>query len=86
MACHVEVAEKELAAFVAAVIELFGPEESLEAAEDWIEELDLLEWPTGNAKPDFRQVTIAAASRLAQRICPLDLAMAACGKHELANQ
>lgn len=86
MACHVEIAEKELAAFVAAVSELFGPEQSLEAAEDWIEELELLEWPTGSARPDFRQVTIAAASRLSQRICFLGLAIAACGEHELANK
>lgn len=86
MACHVETAEKELAAFVAAVSELLGPEQSLQAAEDWIEELELLEWPTGSARPDFRQATIAAASRLSQRICSLDLAIAACGEHELANQ
>lgn len=85
MACHIEIAEKELAAFVAAVSELFGPEQSLEAAEDWIEELGLLEWPTGNARPDFRQVTIAAGSRLSQRLCYLDLAMA-CGAHEPANK
>ena len=86
MACHVEIAEKELAAFVAAVSELFGPEQSLEAAEDWMEELELLEWPTGSARPDFRQVTIAAASCLSQRICSLDLAIPACSEHELANQ
>lgn len=86
MACHVETAEKELAAFVAAVSELFGPEQSLQAAEDWIDELELLEWPTGSARPDFRQVTIGAASRFSQRICSLDLAIAGCGEHELANK
>ena len=86
MACHIEIAEKELAAFVAAVSELFGPEQSLEAAADWIEELGQLEWSTGNARPDFRQVTIAGASRLSRRICSLDLAMAACGAHEPANK
>lgn len=86
MACHIEKAEKELAAFVAAVSELFGPEQSLEAAEDWIEELRRLEWPTGNALPDFRQVTIAAASRVSRRICSPDLAVASCGALEPANR
>lgn len=73
MACHVEVAEKELAAFVAAVSELFGSEQSLQAAEDWMEELGRLDWPTGETIPDFRQVTIAAAARLARRVCASDL-------------
>lgn len=73
MACHVEIAEKELAAFVTAVTELFGSEQSLQAAEDWMEELGQLDWPMGETIPDFRQVTIAAAARLSQRICASDL-------------
>lgn len=73
MACHVEIAEKELAAFVAAVSELFGTEQSLQAAEDWMEELGLMDWPTGETIPDFRQVTIAAAARLSRRVNALDI-------------
>lgn len=67
------MAEKELAAFVAAVSELFGSEQSLQAAEDWMEELELLDWPTGETIPDFRKVTIAAAARLSQRLYVSDL-------------
>lgn len=62
------IAEKELAAFARAVTELFGAEQARRAVEDWIEELELSEWPTGSAPPDCRQVTIAAAARLANRV------------------
>lgn len=72
MACNIEIAEKELAAFVVAVSELFGTEQSLQAAEDWMEELELMDWPTGETIPDFRQVTIAAAARLSRRVCASD--------------
>jgi hypothetical protein len=62
------MAEKELAAFVGAVSALFGSEQSRQAADDWLEELALLDWPTGKAMRDFHQVTIAAAARLARRV------------------
>jgi len=62
------VAEKELAAFAGAVTELFGAEQARRAVEDWMEELELSDWPTGSALPDCRQVTIAAAARLANRV------------------
>ena len=64
------IAEKELAAFARAVTELFGAEQARRAVEDWIEELELSDWPTGSAPPDCRQVTIAAAARLANRVNP----------------
>jgi type IV secretory pathway TrbL component len=62
------IAEKELAAFARAVTELFGAEQARRAVEDWMEELELSDWPTGSARPDCRQVTIAAAARLANRV------------------
>jgi len=62
------IAEKELAAFARAVTELFGAEQARRAVEDWMEELELSDWPTGSAPPDCRNVTIAAAARLANRI------------------
>lgn len=63
----VAMAEMELAAFAAAVKELFGPEHAQRSVEDWIEELELMDWPAEEAIPDWRQVTIAAAARLAGR-------------------
>ena len=62
------IAEKELAAFARAVTELFGAEQARRAVEDWMEELELSDWPTGSVPPDCRQVTIAAAARLANRV------------------
>jgi hypothetical protein len=62
------IAEKELAAFARAVTELFGAEQARRAVEDWIEELEFSDWPAGSALPHCRQVTIAAAARLANRV------------------
>lgn len=61
-------AEKELAAFISAVQSLFGAEQSLQSAEDWIHELESLNREDA-AVPDWRQVTIAASVRLASRVC-----------------
>ena len=62
------MAGKQLAAFARAVSELFGPEQVQQSVEDWIEELELTDWPAGEAAPDWRHVTIAAAARLANRV------------------
>ncbi|MFZ0807996.1 MAG: hypothetical protein WAN03_17520 [Candidatus Sulfotelmatobacter sp.] len=61
-------AEKELAAYVYAVRKEFGSEQALRAADDWIEELELSGWPAGEGAPEWRRITIAAATRLASRI------------------
>ncbi len=61
-------AEKELAAFSQAVLELFGSEQARLSAEDWIEELELMDLPAGAGSPDWRRLTISAASRLALRV------------------
>jgi hypothetical protein len=60
-------AEKELSAFSRAVEELFGPERVQESINDWIEELAGMDWSNGEASPDWRGVTIAAAARLVSR-------------------
>ena len=39
---QVNLAVRELAAFIGAVKELFGPEQALLAAEDWLDESELL--------------------------------------------
>ena len=61
------MAERELAAFIAAVNELFGPEQARLAAEDWIRELES-SWEGGATVRDLRQITIKAAPRFAKRV------------------
>ena len=46
-------AEKELAAFSQAVLELFGSEQARLSAEDWIEELELMDLPAGAGSPNW---------------------------------
>ena len=62
------MAEKELAAFVSAVRELFGSTEAQQSAEDWIEIVTLMSCQTPGASPDWRRVTITAAGRLTRRV------------------
>ena len=58
------LAEKELAAFMSAVDELFGPERARQSALDWIKELERMDWPSGDSVPDWRQITVGASARL----------------------
>lgn len=66
-------AEREMAAFVGAVIELYGLETSQLAAEYWIEQLNRVDWPNREGL-SLRQVTIAAASQLAKGKKPVSSA------------
>ena len=59
------LAEKELAAFVSAVHKLFGAEQARKSALHWIEELELMDWPSGESIPDWRQATVVASGQLA---------------------
>jgi hypothetical protein len=61
-------AETELAAFYEAVFRRYGLKEARKAAQDWIEELETMEWPADWALPNWHQVTIAAADCLALRL------------------
>jgi hypothetical protein len=61
-------AEKELAAYAGAVQELFGSEQARRSIADWMQELQGMDWPDGDRVPDWRRVTIAAATRLASRV------------------
>jgi hypothetical protein len=65
---RVHLAERELSAFIAAVAELFGPEEARLSAEDWIDESELMDSPLRPTIRDWRTVTIAASARLASRL------------------
>jgi hypothetical protein len=61
-------AEMELAAFYEAVFRQYGLKEAKKAAQDWIEELETMDWPADRALPNWHQVTIVAADCLAFRI------------------
>ena len=61
-------AEKELAAFVAAVNTLHGEEQARAAADDWLLELIALKRLCKGTSRDLRSVTIGAARRLAYRL------------------
>ena len=61
-------AEMELAAFYAAVFRQYGLKEAKKAAQDWIEELETMDWPADRTLTNWHQVTIVAADCLAFRI------------------
>jgi hypothetical protein len=63
-----ETAERELAAFYYAVFRRYGPKEGRKAAQDWIEEVETMDWPADGAPPNWRHVTIVAVDCLASRI------------------
>jgi hypothetical protein len=58
------MAEKELSAFISAVDKAFGAEQAHKSALDWIEELELMDWPSGESAPDWRRATLSASARL----------------------
>lgn len=62
------MAERELAAFLNAVTELYGTEEAEMAAEIWLDELQGMNNLPGPAIRDWRKVTVSALSRLASRL------------------
>ena len=67
MAQQLALAERGLSAFVIAVHQLFGAEQSWQAGNIWIEELERMDWPSEAPVIDWRKVTIAAARRLVER-------------------
>ena len=42
---QIQMAERELSAFIRAVTELFGPEQARLSAEDWLDESELMDCP-----------------------------------------
>ena len=66
---QINMAERELSAFIRAVTELFGPEQTGLSTEDWLES-ELMDSPHGGTRKDWRAVTIAASARLANRGTP----------------
>src|SRR5260370_35434787 len=64
------IAERELGAFIRAVTELFGPEQASLAAEDWVDELELMDALRGTARRDWGSVTVARPPGLARGLKP----------------
>jgi len=62
------LAERELYSFVAAVTEMYGPQQARLSADDWLDEADLMDSPPRSDIRDWRSVTIAASARLASRV------------------
>ena len=65
---HAELAftaERELGAFLAAVRQGFSSEAASRAGDYWLEAFEAADQPTNQTHPDWRRITIAAASRLA---------------------
>lgn len=62
------MAEGELSSFIAAVTELYGPEQARLSAVDWLDESDLMDSPPRSEVRTWRSVTIAASARLASRL------------------
>ena len=65
---QMQMAEREFSAFIRAVKELHGPEQSQHSALDWLDELELMDSQSGYTSRDWRTVTIAASARLANRL------------------
>lgn len=61
-------AERELAAFLSAVTELYGTEQAEMAADMWLEELELTSRLPGPAICDWRNLTVASLARLANHL------------------
>lgn len=67
---QINMAERELSAFIRAVTELFGPEQVRLSTEDWLGESALVNRPPRATSRDWRAVTVAASARLVNRGTP----------------
>jgi hypothetical protein len=67
-AAEMNMAGRELFAFIGAVTQLFGSEEAKLSAEDWLDESELMNSHPRSTSRNWRAVTIAASTRLANRL------------------
>ncbi len=65
---QMHLAERELSSFLAAVTELYGPEQARLSAENWLDEAERMDSQPRSEARNWRAVTIAAAARLAHRV------------------
>ena len=68
LGCQIKMAERELGAFLHAVAELYGPGEAMISAQDWLDELELLDYIPEATPREWRLLTIAAGNRLSKRV------------------
>jgi hypothetical protein len=68
---QIHLAERELASFIGAVKCLFGPEQALLSAADWLDESELMDSPPRSKRWNWRGVTVAASVRLANRVAKM---------------
>ena len=64
----INLVERELSAFFAAVETLFGPEQAKLSAGEWLDAAEQVLGPNEPNSHDCRGLTIVAASRLAHRL------------------
>jgi hypothetical protein len=65
---QIRLAERELAAFIGAVSKSFSQAQARLAAEDWLDESDLMRTSARLTCQHWRAVTIAASARFAKRL------------------
>ena len=65
---EIQLAKRELSAFIAAVADSFGAVQARVSAEDWLDELELMDVSRPFTHRDWRSITIAASVRLANRL------------------
>jgi len=65
---QIRLAERELASFIGALTELFGPEQARLSADGWLDQYDLMDSPPRPTSRHWRAVTVAASARLASRL------------------
>ena len=64
---QIETATREMAAYAMVVHQLFGKRAAARAVEEWIEAVERVTTPLIDGYPNWRQVTVAAASKLSIR-------------------
>jgi hypothetical protein len=64
---QINMAERELSAFIRAVTELFGPEQARLSIEDWLNQSELMDSPHRATRKEWRAAAMAASARLANR-------------------
>jgi hypothetical protein len=64
---QINMAERELSAFIRAVTEWFGPGQARLSTEDWLDQSERMDSPHTATRKEWRAATIAASARLAKR-------------------
>jgi hypothetical protein len=65
---EIHLEEHEVSAFIAGVADSFGVAQARVSAEDWLDELEVMDVSRRSTHRDWRSITIAASVRLANRL------------------